>query len=345
MISIGYSLSSEEFSPKELVEQAQAAERAGFEFTMISDHFHPWSHRQGHSPFAWSVIGAIAQATKRIKIGTGVTCPIRRYHPALIAQAAATVEMLMPGRFILGLGTGENLNEHVVGEKWPIPAVRLAMLEEAVEVIEALWQGGLYSHHGKYFTVEEAELFSRPDRPPPIFIAASKEHIAEFAGRCGHGMISTAPKKSLVEAFARAGGRSKPRFGQITVCWARSEKEGQQTAKEIWPNGLVSGEASGELPLPRHFEQVTEDMSPEMMTSSGQITCGPSAEKHLEAIRKFIEAGFDHVYIHQIGPQQMEFIRFAQAELMPALRSSELQNGKQAESSDGSANVSRETLA
>jgi G6PDH family F420-dependent oxidoreductase len=345
MLSIGYSLSSEEFGPKELVQQAQAAEQGGFEFAMISDHFHPWSRRQGHSPFAWSVTGAIAQGTEQIRIGTGVTCPIRRYHPALIAQAAATMEMLIPGRFILGLGTGENLNEHVVGEKWPIPAVRLEMLEEAVAVIEGLWEGELYSHHGKYFTVEEAQLFSRPEAPPPIFIAASKEHVAEFAGRCGHGMISTAPKKSLIEAFERAGGRSKPRFGQITMCWAPSEKEGQQLAKEIWPNALVSGEASGELPLPRHFEQVTEDMGPEMMTSAGQVTCGPSAEKHLEAVRKFIEAGFDHVYIHQIGPQQMDFIRFAQAELIPELRNSESRSGRMAASVDSSAEVSHETSA
>ena len=320
MLSIGYALSSEEFAPTELVQQAQAAERAGFEFAMISDHFHPWSHRQGHSPFVWSVIGAIAQTTDQIRIGTGVTCPIRRYHPAIIAQAAATSAMLMPGRFVLGLGTGENLNEHVVGGKWPIPAMRLEMLEEAVEVIVKLWQGGLQNHHGKHFTVEEAELFSRPDQPPPIFIAASKEHIAEFAGRCGQGMITTAPKKSLVETFEKAGGKGKPRMGQLTVCWAKSEEEGQRLAKEIWPNALVSGDVSGELPLPRYFEEVTEDMGAEMMTSSGQITCGPAAEKHLAAIKKFVEAGFDHVYIHQIGPQQMEFIKFAQAELLPELR-------------------------
>lgn len=320
MLSVGYSLSSEEFTPEQLVSQAVAAERAGFEFAMISDHFHPWSHSQGQSSFAWSVLGAIAQATNKIKLGTGVTCPTIRYHPAIIAQAAATMAMLAPGRFMLGLGTGENLNEHVVGQKWPSPAVRLEMLEEAVAVINQLWRGGLQDFHGCYFEVEQAELFSLPDQAPPIYIAASKQQVAEFAGRHAQGLISTAPKKELVEKFVAAGGASKPKLGQMAVCWARTEQDGQRLAREIWPNALVSGEASGELPLPRHFEQVTEDMGPEMMTSAGQVTCGPSAEKHLAAIHKFVEAGFDHVYIHQIGPHQKEFIQFAQVELMPELR-------------------------
>jgi len=204
------------------------------------------------------------------------------------------------------------------------------MLEEAIEVIAKLWRGGLQSHHGRYFAVEDAELFSLPAQRPPIYVAASKAQSAEIAGLCGEGLISTAPKKELVDKFVAAGGAGKPRVGQMTMCWARSEEEGQRRAREIWPNALVSGDASTELPLPRHFEQITQDMGAEMMTSAGQISCGPSAENHLKAIRKFVEAGFDHVYIHQIGPQQREFIEFARAELLPELRGLKSRNGDQA---------------
>lgn len=317
MSKLGYSLSSEEFGPAELVIQAVAAEKAGFEFAMISDHYHPWTHRQGNSPFVWGVLGAIAQATDRIMVGTGVTCPTMRIHPVIIAQAAATAAILLRNRFILGLGAGENLNEHVDGRKWPAGGTRLAMLEEAMNVIFELWKGDLTNYRGKYFTVENAQLFSLPEKLPPVYVAAAKKGAARLAGKRAQGFISTAPEPSLVDAFVQAGGKGKPRFGQITLCWAPTEKEGQRIAREIWPNSLVSSEASAELPLPRHFESVTEDMNEDMISSAGGITCGPDAGKHLAAIRKYFDAGFDRVYVHQIGANQTEFIKFAQSELLP----------------------------
>jgi coenzyme F420-dependent glucose-6-phosphate dehydrogenase len=322
MLKLGYALSSEEFGPDELVRQAVAAETAGFNFAMISDHFHPWTRRQGNSPFVWCVLGAIAQATDRIRIGTGVTCPSVRIHPAIIAQAAATAAMMLHGRFILGLGAGENLNEHIVGRKWPNGDTRLEMLEEAIYVINALWKGNLTNHQGKHFTVENAQIFSLPEEPPPIFVAASKTRVAQLAARRAQGMIATAPNKSLVDTFLGAGGKGKPRLGQMVVCWAKTEAEGQRRARELWPNALVSSEAAAELPLPRHFEQVTEDMSEEMMSSVGGVACGPDAGKYIDGIRKYSEAGFDHVYIHQVGPEQNEFIKFVRSEILPELLTS-----------------------
>jgi coenzyme F420-dependent glucose-6-phosphate dehydrogenase len=317
MTTPGYALSSEEHAPSALIRNAKAAEDAGFEFAFISDHFHPWAHEQGQSPFVWSVLGGIAQVTERIRLGTGVTCPTVRIHPAIIAQAAATTALMLPGRFMLGVGSGENLNEHITGSKWPSPKIRLAMLEDAVTLILKLWKGGLQNYDGKYFRAEDARIFSLPKEPPPIFIAASKKHAARLAGKLGQGLIATKADPELIDAFSKAGGQNKPRYGQVTICWAKSEEAGQSEAKKIWPNALISGEASTELPLPRHFEQLTEDLPSAMISSSGEITCGPSAKIHIGAIRKFVDAGFDHVYIHQIGHNQEEFIRFAKAEILP----------------------------
>jgi coenzyme F420-dependent glucose-6-phosphate dehydrogenase len=317
MLSLGYSLSSEELSPTDLVKYCAAAEDAGFPFAMISDHFHPWTHRQGNSPFVWGVLGAIAEATNQIQIGTAVTCPTMRIHPAIVAQAAATAAMLLPDRFMLGLGTGENLNEHITGAKWPTGSTRLAMLEEALTIICTLWKGRLTNHLGQYFKVENAQIFSLPENPPPILIAAAKKKAAQLAGRRSDGLISTTPNKSLVEVFRRAGGEAKPCYGQVTMCWARTEEEGQKCARVIWPNALISSDATTELSLPRHFEQVTEDMSEEMISSAGGISCGPHAEKHIASIRKYAEAGYDHIFIHQIGPNQSDFLKFAQSELLP----------------------------
>ncbi|MBV8451479.1 MAG: TIGR03557 family F420-dependent LLM class oxidoreductase [Deltaproteobacteria bacterium] len=319
MLSIGYSLSSEELSPSDLVKYCAMAESTGFTFAMISDHFHPWTHRQGNSPFVWAVLGAVAEATDQIRIGTAVTCPTMRIHPAIVAQAAATVAMLLPDRFMLGLGTGENLNEHIVGGKWPTGGTRLAMLEEALTVICTLWKGQLTNHLGEYFKVENAQIFSRPENSPPILIAAAKKKAAQLAGRRADGLISTAPNKSLVEAFRRTGGEGKPCYGQIAMCWARTEEDGQARARAIWPNALISGEVTTELSLPRHFEEVTGNMGPEMISSVGGISCGPRTEKHIASIRKYAEAGYDHIFIHQIGPDQSDFLKFAQSELLPEL--------------------------
>src|SRR5438552_11171160 len=211
MPELGFAFSSEDHAPQELVRQAHAAEEAGFTFGLISDHYHPWIDAQGNSPFVWSVIGGIAQVTDRFRLGTGVTCPTIRIHPAIVAQAAATAAVMLPGRFFLGVGTGESLNEHVVGEHWPSGDVRLDMLEEAITVMRELWRGKTYSHHGRYFTVERARLFTLPEDPPPIFVAATGRRTAETAGRLADGLISVQPRHELVERLEASGGASKPR--------------------------------------------------------------------------------------------------------------------------------------
>jgi coenzyme F420-dependent glucose-6-phosphate dehydrogenase len=313
--SIGYALSSEEHSPLDLVRYAAAAEEAGFEYALVSDHFHPWVDAQGQSPFVWSVIGAIAETTNELRLGTGVTCPTIRIHPAIIAQAAATAATMMPGRFFLGVGTGENLNEHILGDRWPEGSVRVEMLEEAIEVIRLLWKGGYQSHHGRYYTVEEARIYTLPDEPPPIYVAASKPDAAELAGRAGDGFISTAPKAELVDTFESAGGESKPKIGQVTVCFAESEAEARRTAHEVWPNAAIAGDLSQELALPRHFEDAAEMVSKDDVAE--KVVCGPDSEKYFEQIEMYADAGFDHVYLHQVGRDQENFFRFASEEILP----------------------------
>jgi coenzyme F420-dependent glucose-6-phosphate dehydrogenase len=315
MPSVGYTLSSEEHGPLDLVRYARQAEEAGFEYALVSDHFHPWIDRQGHSPFVWSVVGGIAGATRELRLGTGVTCPNIRIHPAVIAQAAATSAAMLPGRFFLGVGTGENLNEHVLGDRWPEAAVRLEMLEEAIDVIRLLWQGGYQSHHGRYYTVEEARIYTLPDEPPPIYVAASKPTAAELAGRAGDGLVSTAPYAEVVAAFDGAGGEGKPKLGQVTVCWAESEEEGKRTAYEWWPNAAVRGDLSQELALPRHFEDAAQMLAEDDVAE--KVVCGPDPDRYFEQVEGYADAGFDHVYLHQVGPDQEGFFRFAQEELLP----------------------------
>jgi len=317
MIEIGYKLCSEEQSPHELIECARSAEEAGFSFAMISDHFHPWTDRQGQSPFVWSVIGAIAQVTERIQIGTGVTCPTMRIHPASIAHAAATAATLMPGRFILGVGAGENLNEHILGRHWPEVEVRQEMLEEAIEVIRLLWQGGMQSHHGKYYTVENARLYTLPDEPPPIIIAASGSKGAELAGRIGDGLCATSPNKETVRQFEKAGGKGKPRFGEITVCWDENEAQARRIAHEFWPNVAITGELSQVLPVPAHFEQASQMVTEEDVAK--EVICGPDPKRHIARIEEYAEAGFDRVWIHQVGPHQEGLFRFYEEEVIPKL--------------------------
>jgi coenzyme F420-dependent glucose-6-phosphate dehydrogenase len=326
MVEIGYALSSEEHLPGDLVRNARRAEEVGFTFALISDHFHPWIDRQGQSPFVWSVIGAISQATTRLKLGTGVTCPTIRIHPAIIAQAAATAAAMMPGRFFLGVGTGENLNEHILGDRWPAHDERMEMLEEAVEVIRLLWEGGTQTHRGFYYTVERARIYTLPDEPPPIMVAASGPKAAEWAGRIGDGLISTAPEKELIKKFHEAGGEGKPLYGQFTVCWAKDEEEAKRTAFQWWPNAAIRGELSQELPQPAHFEQAAKMVSEEDVAEA--IVCGPDADKHIEKIKEFIEAGFDHVYIHQVGPDQEGFFDFYQKEVLPRFQASSAQKAK-----------------
>ena len=304
-MEIGYSLSSEEHPPRELARHARQAEHAGFEFALISDHFHPWTDRQGQSPFVWSVIGAIAVTTERLRLGTAVTCPTIRTHPAIVAQAAATAGSLMPGRFFLGVGTGENLNEHILGDRWPSPDERRAMLTEAVEIIRGLWEGHLFSYDGAYYTVDRARIYTLPEEAVPIVVAASGPKAATLAGEIGDGLISTAPEQELVDTFLESGGRG-PRYGQLTVCWAASEAEARRTALEWWPNAGLKGPLSQELALPNHFEEAAA-----MVTEDGiaeEVLCGPDLDAHLQKIQAFADAGFDHVYVHQIGPDQTGFV-------------------------------------
>ncbi|MCC7353353.1 MAG: TIGR03557 family F420-dependent LLM class oxidoreductase [Anaerolineae bacterium] len=318
MVQIGYALSSEEHAPNQLVRHARQAEEAGFTFALISDHYHPWVSRQGHSPFVWSVIGGIAQATERLQLGTGVTCPLIRCHPAIIAQAAATAAAMMPGRFFLGVGTGENLNEHILGDHWPPYEVRAEMLEEAVEVIRLLWEGGLRSYRGQYYEVENAQLYTLPESPTPLMVAASGPQSARLGGRIGDGLISTAPDSEVVEQFEAAGGEGKPRYGQLSVCWAQTEKEARRVAHEFWPNAGLKGALGTELPLPLHFEQASSLVTEEQVAQS--VVCGPDPQPHLDKIQEYIEAGFDHVYLHQIGPDQEGFFRFYRREVLPEFR-------------------------
>ena len=315
MIELGYALSSEEHGPLDLVHYARTAEQAGFGFGLVSDHFHPWIPRQGHSPFVWSVVGGVAGATERFRLGTGVTCPLIRIHPALVAQAAATSEAMMPGRFFLGVGTGENLNEHVLGDRWPAPDERVEMLEEAIEVIRLLWRGGTQTHRGKHYTVDHARIYTLPDPPPPIYVAAAAQNAAELAGRAGDGLISVAPDEEVVAAFERAGGQGKPKIGMTHVCWAQTEEEGRKTAFEVWPISGLQGPLNQELALPEYFDAAAEGVTEDDVAEA--VPHGPDPEPMLKEIRSFAEAGFTHVYVHHIGPDQEGFLDFAQRELLP----------------------------
>ena len=316
MTEFGYALSSEEHPPNDLVGAAQRAEAAGFTFAAISDHFHPWVDQQGHAPFVWSVLGAISQATSTLKLGTGVTCPTVRIHPAIIAQAAATVATMMPGRFFLGVGSGENLNEHILGDHWPPAPVRQDMLAEAIAVIRQLWEGGYQSFDGTYYTVENARIYTLPDEPPPIILAAGGPAAAALAGEAADGLWTVAPKRELIEKFTDAGG-SGPKYGQVTVCWAADEDSAKKTAYEWWPNAGIGGELSQELPLPRHFEQAAQLVSPDDLAE--KLPLGPDPDRHAEAIKQYVDAGYDHVYIHQIGPDQEGFFDFWVRELRAKL--------------------------
>jgi coenzyme F420-dependent glucose-6-phosphate dehydrogenase len=317
MTKIGYTLSSEENDAPALVKQAARAEEVGFSFAMISDHFHPWIDQQGSSPFVWGVLGALSEATENLEVATGVTCPTMRIHPAIVAQAAATAASLLPGRFSLGVGSGENLNEHILGERWPSVPVRQERLEEAIEVIRLLWEGGLQSHRGRHYTVENARLYSLPEEPPPIVVAVAGERSVDIAARAGDALVGTAPVTESVERFRAKGGEGKPTYGQLHVCWAEDEREARRTALRWWPNAALVGSHFLELPLPSHFEEAAEMVGEDEIAE--EVVCGPDPERHLEAIRKYIDAGYDHVYIHQIGPDQDGFFDFYERSILPEL--------------------------
>jgi G6PDH family F420-dependent oxidoreductase len=314
-ITVGYWLSSEEHDPRALVDQARRAEAAGFAAASISDHFHPWIRAQGQSSFVWAVLGGIASVTERLRVATGVTAPIIRLHPAVVAHAAATVAMMLGERFALGLGTGERLSEHVTGERWPGATERRAMLEEAVTIIRRLFEGGNVNHRGTYYRVENAELFTRPLVPPPVYLAAGGPKSAEQAGRLGDGMIAASPDPQTVEAFEAAGGAGKPRIGQLRVCWAASVDEARCVAHRFWPNAAVKGQALVDLARPKDFEKVVEAYPPEFTTAD--LVLGPDPDRHADAITRFAAAGFTEVHVHQVGPAQREFIEFYARDVLP----------------------------
>ncbi|QKV90671.1 LLM class F420-dependent oxidoreductase [Streptomyces sp. NA02950] len=319
MAEYGYFLAAEEHSPADLIEQARMAEQAGFTSLWISDHYHPWNSAQGQSPFVWSVIGALAQATS-LPVQTAVTCPSTRIHPAVVAQAAATSAVLLEGRFRLGVGSGEALNEHVLGDPWPQAPVRLEMLEEAITVMRQLFQGGEVSHHGKHYTVENARLYTVPEQPVPIDVAAFGLAAAELAGRVGDGFTTMVPDKELVARFRRGagvGGNSKPVRGGLKVCWGIDSHECLRTAHRLWPNMALPGELAQILPTPAHFEQAAELVNPEDLAPL--VTCGDNPDDHLRALATYTEAGFDTVYVNQIGPDQRGFFDFYRTHVLPHL--------------------------
>jgi coenzyme F420-dependent glucose-6-phosphate dehydrogenase len=315
MVAIGYTLSSEENGAQALVDQAVRAEEAGFSFATISDHFHPWIDKQGNSPFVWGVLGALSQATEKLRYATGVTCPTTRIDPAIVAQAAATAAALLPGRFSLGVGSGENLNEHILGDHWPPVAERQERLEEAIEIIRLLWKGDLTNHSGRFYKVENARIYSLPEEPPPILVAVAGERSVELAKRKGDGLIGTAPVAESVDRFRDGNGNGKPTYGQLHVCWGTSEEEARRTALEWWPNGVAGGSHFLELPLPSHFAEAAELLHEDDIEES--VVCGPDPERHLGAINRYLDAGYDHVFVHQIGPDQAGFFDFYEREILP----------------------------
>jgi G6PDH family F420-dependent oxidoreductase len=317
MTAYGYFLASEEHSPEDLVRQARMAEEAGFDALWISDHFHPWLEEQGQSPFVWSVIGAISQVTK-LPVRTAVSCPLKRQHPAMVAQAAATCALLTSGRFGLGVGTGEALNEHVVGGAWPSADERLEMLEEAVGVIRELFSGRQVSIRGRHYCVETARLYSVPDSPPPVFMSGFGEKAIRLAARIGDGYMCVQPSADFVRLYRESGGGDKPVQGGLKVCWGQDEDAARKQMHRLWRTDEVPGEAAQLLPLPRHFEEVADLVGVDQISAP----CGPDPQVHLAGIRAYTDAGFDEVYVGQVGPDHGGFFDFYASTVLPRLRES-----------------------
>lgn len=323
MTRFGYTLMTEQAGPTQLVRDAQLAERAGFDFEVSSDHYFPWLEAQGHAPYAWATLGAVSQVTERVELMTYVTCPTQRYHPAVVAQKAATTGLLSGGRFTLGVGAGENLNEHVVGRGWPSVRVRQEMLAEAVEIIRELFTGELTDYTGEHFRVESARLWDLPEQPVPIAAAVSGERsIERFAPLADH-LIAVQPEAELVQGWAKqrrdAGQPPSRTIGQIPVCWGPDRDAAVQTAHEQfrWFGGGWS--VNADLPTTAGFAAASQFVRPEDVAES--IPCGPDVEPIVKAVSAYWDAGFTDIALIQVGADsQEEFCRFAEAELLPALR-------------------------
>jgi G6PDH family F420-dependent oxidoreductase len=317
MPEFGYFLATEEFGPADLIEQARMAEQAGFDCLWISDHYHPWNDEQGQSPFVWSVIGALSEAVS-LPVETAVTCPTVRIHPAVVAQAAATSAVMTGGRFRLGLGSGEALNEHILGTHWPPASVRLEMLEESIQIMRRLFTGEEVTHHGPHYTVENARLYTVPDEPVPIDISGFGPKAAGLAARVGDGFITMGPDEEMVTQYRKGGGGGKLVSGGTKVCWGQDRGEAVRTAHRLWPNQYLPGEMGQILPTPRHFEQLGPLVTEEMVGEN--TVCGDDVDEHVRELRTFVEAGFDRVYVGQIGPDQRGFFDFYRTKVLPQLR-------------------------
>ncbi|MER7210128.1 MULTISPECIES: TIGR03557 family F420-dependent LLM class oxidoreductase [Streptosporangium] len=319
MVEIGYTMMCEQTPPGQLVDDVAEAERAGFDYAVISDHYFPWLEEMGHSPYAWSVLGAAARATERLPLMTYVTCPIMRYHPAVVAQKAATMGALTGGRFTLGLGAGENLNEHVIGEGWPPADTRHEMFREAVEIIKELFEGRYTTYHGEYFDVDSARLFDLPGDPVPIAIAASGGRSGEIAAEYGDALVAVDPDAELVGLFSAAGGRGKPVYGQLALSYDRDAEAAKERAHRLWRWSVTGWKVMAELPAPVNFAAAAQTVRPEDV--AGKVPCGPDVDAVVEAVRRYTEAGFTHVALVQIGHEhQREFLDWSARELLPALR-------------------------
>lgn len=317
MPEYGYFLATEEFGPAALIEQARMAEQAGFECLWISDHFHPWNGAQGQSPFVWSVIGALSEAVS-LPIETAVTCPTVRINPAVVAQAAATSAVMTGGRFRLGVGSGEALNEHVLGTRWPPADVRLDMLEESVQVMRRLFTGEEVTHHGLHYTVENARLYTVPDEPVPIDISGFGPKATGLAARVGDGFITMAPDEELVTRYRKGGGGGNLVSGGTKVCWGPDRDAAVRLVRRLWSSQLLPGEMAQILPSPAHFEQL-EPLVTEQMVSENTV-CGDDVDEHVAELTAFAEAGFDRVYVSQIGPDQRGFFDFYRTKVLPQLQ-------------------------
>ncbi|OBK30728.1 LLM class F420-dependent oxidoreductase [Mycobacterium asiaticum] len=317
MAKIGYFLSCEQFGPAELVDQAKRAEAAGFDALWISDHFHPWNDEQGQSPFVWGVIGALSQVTS-LPVTTAVTCPTIRMHPAIVAHAAATAAVQLDGRFILGVGSGEALNEHVLGDRWPSVGVRQEMLEEAIDVIRLLHKGEEVSHHGKHYEVQEARIYTRPEKPVPIYVSGFGPQGAQLAGRIGDGYCLAMPEAELVKAFRDGGGGDKPVQAGTKVSWDRDPEQALKVAHRLWANEALPGQTAQILPRPKDFAELMSLVAPEQVGEN--VTCGPDADKHAAQVRQYFDAGIDEVYVQQIGPDMDGFFTAWEQEVLPQLR-------------------------
>ena len=304
MTRFGYFLSCEEYGPADLVRQARLAEEAGFDALWISDHFHPWLDEQGQSPFVWSVIGAVSQATS-LPITTAVTCPLVRQHPVVVAQAAATSALLTGGKFTLGVGTGEALNEHILGDRWPSAEERLEMLEEAVGVIRDLLSGKLITHHGRHYQVDTARLYSAPQSPLPIFMSGFGEKSIKLAAKVADGYMCVQPNADFVRLYRESGGGDRPVQGGLKACWGPDAAQARKTLHRLWPNEGIPGEAAQLLPLPRHFGELAQLVPEDAM----KAPAGPDPDVHLAGIRAYAEAGFDEVYIGQVGGEHDGLLR------------------------------------